>query len=86
MVGKKWGASARPVRNLLRMTTAGQAPNELRLNPRPAKQPWLKSLRALWDAALAAWIPIGYEDGTGFHYGSEPATHRRPRNLRRTAN
>jgi hypothetical protein len=86
MVGKKWGASAHPVRDLLRMTTAGLAPNEQRMNPRPAKQFWLKSLRAHWDAALTAWIPIGYEDGAGFHYGSEQATHRRPRNLRRTTN
>jgi len=74
MFGKKWEAPSRPVRDLLRMMTAGHAPTgELRMNSRSPKQSWLKRLRARWNAALDALIPMGYEDKAGFHYGSKPA-------------
>jgi hypothetical protein len=56
------------------MTTAGQTLNELRTNPRSAKQLWWQRLRACWNAALGAVIPVGYEDKTGFHYGADPAS------------
>lgn len=56
------------------MTTAGQTLNERRMHPRSAKQLWWQRFRACWNAALAAVIPVGYEDKTGFHYGADPAT------------
>jgi len=31
----------------------------------------LRELKARWGAALAALVPMGYEDEAGFHYGSE---------------
>jgi hypothetical protein len=55
------------------MTTAGQTLNELRMNPRSAKQLWWQRFRAYCDAALTVLIPVGYEDEAGFHYGADPA-------------
>jgi hypothetical protein len=26
------------------------------------------------DGAIAAWVPLGYEDETGFHYGGKPGS------------
>jgi hypothetical protein len=36
------------------------------------RQALLRSLHKVRDAALDRFLPMGYEDETGFHYGPEP--------------
>jgi hypothetical protein len=41
----------------------------------PAARPrsWTR-LAVTWRAAINFFVPIGYEDETGFHYGQKPAS------------
>ena len=38
-----------------------------------ARSGFLPRIAAVWHAALNFVAPVGYEDGTGFHYGEMPA-------------
>jgi hypothetical protein len=33
----------------------------------------LSSLKVDWSAVVDYFVPIGYQDATGFHYGCQPA-------------